>query len=121
MTENDLEDFASFLKEKNFSYQTDSEAALEDLVAVAREEQLYDENIETIDKLKAGMSHSLERDLETQKRDVAELLESELAGRYFYDAGMVEYSLSRDNQVTEAVRIAEDGAHYRLLLQTPLK
>jgi carboxyl-terminal processing protease len=121
MTENDLEDFASFLKEKNFSYQTDSEAALEDLVAVAREEQLYDKNIETIDKLKAGMSHSLERDLETQKRDVAELLESELAGRYFYDAGMVEYSLSRDNQVTEAVRIAEDGAHYRLLLQTPLK
>lgn len=121
VTESDLEDFASFLKAKNFSYQTDSEAALEDLVAVAREEKLYDENVETIDKLKAGMSHSLERDLVTQKRDVAELLESELAGRYFYDAGMVEYTLSRDSQVLEAVRIAEDGARYRSLLQTPAR
>jgi carboxyl-terminal processing protease len=121
VTENDIEDFASFLKGKNFSYQTDSEAALEDLIAVAQEEQLYDKNIETINKLKAGMSHSLERDLETQKRDVVELLESELAGRYFYDAGMVEYSLSRDNQVMEAVRIAEDGARYNSLLQTPAR
>jgi carboxyl-terminal processing protease len=121
VTESDLADFASFLKAKNFSYQTDSEAALEDLVAVAREEKLYDENVETIDKLKAGMSHSLERDLVTQKRDVAELLESELAGRYFYDAGMVEYTLSRDSQVLEAVRIAEDGARYRSLLQTPAR
>jgi len=121
VTDIDLADFASFLKAKNFSYQTDSEAALEDLVAVAREEKLYDENAETIDKLKAGMSHSLERDLVTQKRDVAELLESELAGRYFYDAGMVEYSLSRDSQVLEAVRIAEDGARSRSLLQTPAR
>ncbi len=121
VTESDLEDFASYLKEKNFSYQTDSEAALEDLVAVAREEKLYDENAQTLDKLKAGMSHSLERDLETQKLDVTELLESELAGRYFYDAGMVQYSLSRDNQVMEAVSIAEDGARYRSLLQTPAK
>ncbi|HWR74972.1 MAG TPA: S41 family peptidase, partial [Bacteroidales bacterium] len=119
VTESDLADFASFLKEKNFSYQTDSEAALEELVAVAREEELYDANIETINKLKTGMSHSLERDLETQKRDVTELLESELAGRYFYDAGMVKYSLSRDNQVMEAVRIAEDGTRYRSLLMTP--
>jgi carboxyl-terminal processing protease len=121
VTESDLADFASFLKGKNFSYKTDSEAALEDLVAVAREEELYDANSETIDKLKAGMSHSMERDLETQKREVTELLESELAGRYFYDAGMVEYSLPRDNQVLEAVRIAEDGERYRSLLQTPVK
>ena len=119
VTESDLADFASFLKEKNFSYQTDSEAALEELVAVAREEELYDANIETINKLKAGMSHSLEKELETQKRDVTELLESELAGRYFYDAGMVKYSLSRDSQVMEAVRIAEDGARYRSILMTP--
>jgi len=47
------------------------------------------------------------------------LLESELAGRYFYDAGMVKYSLSRDSQVMEAVRIAEDGARYRSILMTP--
>jgi carboxyl-terminal processing protease len=117
VTESDLEDFAAFLKEKKFSYQTSSEAALDELVTIAKEEKLYDNNSETIDELKAGLSHSLERDLETQKRDVAELLESELAGRYFYDAGMVEYSLARDTQVKEAVRFSEDRALYMSLLK----
>ncbi|MNC99982.1 hypothetical protein D3C83_184580 [compost metagenome] len=55
-----------------------------------------------------------------QYRDeVEELLESELAARYFYDWGMIKYSLSRDSQVKEAVNIAGDRAGYGSLLQTP--
>ncbi len=51
------------------------------------------------------------------EKDVAELIESELAGRYFYDSGMVQYSLSRDSQVKEAISIAGDRARYQSLLQ----
>jgi carboxyl-terminal processing protease len=121
VTESDLENFTAFLKEKNFSYQTSSEAALEELVAIAKEERLYDENRAAIDNLKTGMSHTLEKDMVSQKRDVTELIESELAGRYFYDGGMVRYSLPRDTQVKEAIKIAEDRAGYQSLLQAPVK
>ncbi len=120
ITESDLAGFADFLKERNFSYQTGSEALLEELVSIAKEEQLYDGNSSTIDTLKAGLSHSLEKDLTSQKNEVTELIESELAGRYFYDAGQIRYSLPRDTQVKEAVKIAEDRAHYKALLQTPV-
>ncbi|HEY9020135.1 MAG TPA: hypothetical protein VIN17_05720, partial [Paracoccaceae bacterium] len=51
--------------------------------------------------------------------DVTELIESELAGRYFYDWGTVEYSVSRDAQIRKAVEIAGDRAKYASLLKAP--
>jgi len=120
VTDNDLNDFSVFLKERNFGYKTNSEAALDKLVSVAKDEQLYNDNIPALDSLKAGLSHNLEKDMMSQKRDVTELIESDLAGRYFYDAGMVKYSLKHDTQVMEAVKIAEDRARYMTLLQPPV-
>ena len=119
MTDDDLERFGDFLAERNFTYRTDSESILEELARVAREENLYDENREALEKLKSGLSHSLERELTEYRSDVTELLESELAGRYFYDWGMVEYSVSRDTQIKEAISIAGDRARYSSLLKTP--
>jgi len=80
---------------------------------------LYDANREALDKLKSGLSHTLEREMTLYRSEVTELLESELAGRYFYDWGMVEYSLSRDTQVREAINIAGDKARYASLLRAP--
>jgi carboxyl-terminal processing protease len=108
ITGTDLEQFAGFLRKRNFTYQTGSEILLGELANAAKEENLYDANSDEIEKLKSGLSHSLERDLEAQKDDITELLESELAGRYFYDAGVVEYSLAGDSQVQEALKIAGD-------------
>jgi carboxyl-terminal processing protease len=117
LNERDMERFKEFLGEKKFSYRTNSEALLEELTTSAREEDLLNDNSETIEKLKEGLSHTLDRDMSVYGEDVAELIESELAGRYFYDSGMVLYSLSRDSQVKEAISIAGDRARYLSILK----
>lgn len=117
ITDSDLESFAGFLKERNFSYKTNTEKVIDELVQTAKEENTYDENRETIELLKERTGHNLEKDLLSQKRDVAELIEAELAGRYFYDAGMVRYSLTRDSQVLEALKIAADRGRYSSILR----
>lgn len=119
LSESDLVRFRAFLEEKNFSYQTNSESALEDLIATAREEKLYDDNSQALEQLRALLGHSLDRDVAGQKAEVTELIESELAGRYFYDAGMIKYSLSRDSQVREAIKISADRDRYDSLLEGP--
>ena len=113
----DIERFAAFLTERKFTYRSDSEALLDELAKAATEEELYNDNREAIEKLRSGLGHTLERDMSAYGKDVAELIESELAGRYFYDSGMVQYSLSRDSQVKEAISIAGDRARYQSLLQ----
>ena len=117
LNERDMERFEAFLGEKKFTYRTNSEAMLEELTNSAREEDLFIDNRETIEKLREGLSHTLERDMSVYGAEVAELIESELAGRYFYDAGMVQYSLTRDSQVKEAISIAGDKARYQSLLR----
>ena len=119
VTDSDLERFEQFLRERNFSYRTGSEIMLEELASAAREEDLYEANSSEIEKLKTGLGHSLERDMAAQKSDIVELLESELAGRYFYDAGTVRYSLARDRQVQTALEIAGDRMRYDSLLKGP--
>ena len=119
ITDEDLRQFKSFLAGKNFTYKTGSENLLDELVTTAVEEGLYEANREELDKLKSGLSHTLDRDMDLYRNDVTELIESELAGRYFYDRGMVEYSISRDTQIKEAIRIAGERDRYLSLLNTP--
>ncbi len=119
LNENDIERFRMFLEEKKFSYKTSSESALEDLIATASEEKLYDDNSKALEQLRAGLSHSLDRDIILRKDEVIELIESELAGRYFYDAGMIKHSLARDTQVKEAITISSDRDRYASLLRGP--
>ncbi|HOC47184.1 MAG: S41 family peptidase [Bacteroidales bacterium] len=119
ITENDLDQFTNFLAGKKFSYRTDSESILEELTKTAMEEGLYDSNREAMEKLKSGLSHTLEREMTLYRPDVTELIESELAGRYFYDWGMVEYSVTRDTQIKKAIDIAGNRAHYASLLKAP--
>jgi len=116
LNERDMERFEAFLAERKFSYRTNSEAMLEELTKSAREEDLFNDNREAIERLREGLSHTVERDMSVFGADVAELIESELAGRYFYDAGMVQYSLTRDSQVKEAISIAGDKARFQSLL-----
>jgi carboxyl-terminal processing protease len=113
----DLADFAAFLKDKKFSYESSTETVLDELVETAKTEKLYDENRDAIDRLRAQLSHTLDRDLADQKKEVTELIESELAGRYFYDAGAIMYSLPRDTQVTDAVKVLADREHYMSILK----
>ncbi len=47
----DIERFAAFLTERKFTYRTDSEALLDELAKAATEEELYNDNRETIEKL----------------------------------------------------------------------
>lgn len=119
ITGEDLEQFKIFLSEKKFEYKTDSESILEELAKTAAEEGLYDSNREEMEKLKTGLSHTLGREMTIYRQDVTELLESELAGRYFYDWGMVEYSISRDTQIKKAIDITADRAQYASLLRVP--
>lgn len=116
INEDDLERFKAFLVEKGFEYQTGSESILRELNRVAREEGIYDENSEMLEKLKQGLGHTLEREMTLYCDEVTELLESELAGRYFYDWGAVRYSISRDTQISEALKAASDRNRYAELL-----
>ncbi len=117
ITDGDLEEFTQFLKERKFTYTNDSGGMLEQLITASRQEGLYDKNREAFEQLRPGLQHSLEEEIGLYRSEVIELIEAELSGRYFYDWGMIRYTIERDKQVEKAIEIASDRERYYALLR----
>ena len=115
-TEKDYADFREYLKSRNFDYRTSSEEAFNELVDNARKEKYYDINKDLFNSLQGKITHNLEQDLSTFKKEITELLEDEIIGRYFYEAGAISWSLGKDEQVKKAAEVLENPTLYSSIL-----
>ena len=110
-------DFMAFVKEKNFSYTTESEKKLKELKMMAEEEG-YLENIgEQIDALERKLLADKENDLIKNRKDIEDLLRLEIVSRYYYQTGRIEASLQNDDDLQEAFDILLNPDRYQTLLK----
>ncbi len=115
-TDYDYADFYSFLVERDFDYQTLTETALSDLVTTAKREKYYDLYEALFKELQQDLSHSLSQDLDLFKEEIVGLLEDDIVSRYFYEEGMIQWSVQKDKQVIKAIEILNDSQKYDSLL-----
>lgn len=116
ISDKEYENFKSYLMEEDWEYTTQSEEQLEDLIETAKKEQYYESAEENIQKLKEDLTPDKENDLESFKPTVKSLLEEEIAGRYYYQAGSIEASLEEDVQLDKALEILMDSTMYMEIL-----
>ena len=110
-------DFKAFVKSKNFKYDKQSERILADLKEVAKFEGYFDENTQKqFEALEASLNHDLDRDLETFRDEIRQLLSIEIVKRYYYQKGEVIESIKNDKDLTEACAVLNDNARYSQLL-----
>lgn len=102
------EDFINFVKEKGFSYKTQSEKALKSLIKTAKSEKYYEIAEKEFAQLSDKMKHDNETDLRRFKDEVIELLNEEIISRYHFQAGRIELSIETDPQVLTATKVVND-------------
>ncbi len=111
----DWDDFQGYLQKNGFQYESDAEQALAKLRTAATEEGL---NIGgELDKLAGTIDSKQVSELNSNKKELIDLIEKEIAGRYYYQRGMVQMGLRNDREVKEAIAVLTDGERYRKLLQ----
>ena len=98
-------DFMKFVKDKNFSYTTESEKAIEKLKKVAKDEGYLDKIQPQIDLLEKNFAAEKENDLISNRKDIEELLRSEIVGRYYFQKGRIISSLNDDPDLKRAFEI----------------
>ena len=99
------QDFMNFVKEKGFSYTTESEKAIEKLKKTAKDEGYLDKIQPQIDLLEKNFAAEKENDLINNRKDIEELLRSEIVGRYYYQKGRIVASLKDDPDLARAFEI----------------
>ena len=98
-------DFMQFVKEKNFTYTTESEKAIEKLKKTAKEEGYLDKIQSQIELLEKNFASEKEKDLLNNRKDIEELLRSEIVGRYYFQKGRIISSLNDDPDLKRAFEI----------------
>ena len=99
------QDFMKFVKEKNFSYTTESEKAIEKLKKTAKDEGYLEKIQPQIEQLEKNFAVEKENDLLNNRKDIEELLRSEIVGRYYYQKGRIIASLQDDPDLKRAFEI----------------
>lgn len=111
------DDFSEFLTEKEFTYKSATEDALNRLSLMAKREKYYDINQELFIELKEKLSHTLGNDLVAFRKEVISLLEDEIIGRYYYEDGLIRHSIVDDKQIAKALEIIMDNNIYASTLK----
>ncbi|MFW5821620.1 MAG: S41 family peptidase [Bacteroidota bacterium] len=99
------EDFISFVMDKNFSYETQSERALRNLMQTAKSEKYYEIAEAEFKELSEKLKHDNEKDIKRFKDEIIELINEEIISRYYFQAGRVQLSIESDPQVFTAMDV----------------
>ncbi|RDV14048.1 S41 family peptidase [Pontibacter diazotrophicus] len=117
LTDKDYEDFVAYLADKDVSYRTGIESELEDVAKEAKEGKHYDDIKAELDAIKKKVSHNKANDLMRFKSEIKEVLEAEIASRYYLQKGYIESTFDDDPNILMAKQVLDDQQKYNSYLK----
>ncbi len=112
----EYDQFLDFVVQKNFKYDTDSEKALKKLEEFAKKDEYLDQVKVEIDAMQKKILDRKKNDLQNYKTEIINLIEKEIASRYYYQKGKIEVGLKNDPEIKESIKLFADPARYKKLV-----
>lgn len=110
------DDFANYLMDKEYEYETKTEKAIKKLQKEAEKEK-YSNDLETeLQALLSKMDYSKTNDIERFQDEISEVLEGEIVTRYYFQKGRIEASLKHDKEIEKAIEVLNNPALYNGIL-----
>ncbi|HEY4798332.1 MAG TPA: S41 family peptidase, partial [Bacteroidia bacterium] len=116
LTEDEYNDFVKYLSDKTYDYTTRSEKTLDDLKKNAESEKYFESIKSAYNELKSKIEANKKEDLAKYKPEIKDILEEEIASRYYYQRGRLESALRDDNEIKEAVKLLNDQQLYNSII-----
>ena len=117
VSDQEYQQFSNFVREKKFTYQTRSEKIIADLEKSIEEESKDPSALSHIKSISTKIEASKQSDLEKYKSEIKEILEAEIASRYYYQRGRIESTFNDDIEINEALRILNNPSLYSAIIQ----
>ena len=121
LSEKDFNDFKEFIADKDYDYTTKSEKTMDDLKKNSEDEKYFNDVKPEFEALKAKLTHNKKDDIEKNKEEIRQLLEEEIASRYYFQNGRIEAAFDRDNEVKKAVEVLSNPTMYSGILNGTFK
>lgn len=117
ITDSIYSDFKTFIDPDRFKYDRLCESGITYLREAAQAEGYMNDSVKAeFERLENLLKHDLNHDLDFNRKVVSQVLDEEIADRYFDEATMVRRSLRGDEDVEAAVAVLSDPKKYDQLL-----
>ncbi|MBR3573233.1 MAG: S41 family peptidase [Bacteroidales bacterium] len=109
-------EFVDFLKDKDYSYKSETEEVLEKLKKSAENEKLFSSIEPYYNQLLKKLEEEKKNDLQKYKAEICSYLASEIAVRYYYQKGRIINMLNEDPDIAMAKSVLLDTQRYNSIL-----
>jgi carboxyl-terminal processing protease len=117
LSDADYNDFTKYLADKNYNYTTSSEKLLSSLKTEATKEKQFADIQGEYDILKSKLLTSKKNDLQQHKAEIKQVLENEIASRYYFERGRYETNFKYDKELAQAVKTMQDKVQLASILK----
>lgn len=121
ITDQDYDNFISWLEGKEYDYTTYLEKSIEDMKKNAEKVDYYDEVKDQIEALEKRVKHSKEQDLVTNKEEIMEIMSQEIVSRYYFQEGMIQSGLRHDKEIQIATDLLKEPIKIEMVLSASSK
>jgi carboxyl-terminal processing protease len=113
----DFLDFKQFLKTEKFAFDTETELALKNTLAIAKKEKI-DESINSeYEQLLAALKKSQDKLLDKNQKEIKNLITNEIIKRYQYQEGLYQYYLKNNSEIKKALSVLNNSNEYKSILK----
>lgn len=113
----DFEDFKTFLKSNNFTYETNTEKALVKVIENAKKEGLDDNIQNDYNTLISNLNNSKALAINENEQEILNLLTDEIVKRYVYREGLYDYYVDHNAEIKKAQEILSNPSKYSSYLR----
>ncbi len=117
LTDVQFEEFSSWLKTQSFKYESSIEKEMLKIENISTGiSEKSDVFSNTLADIKSEIHIPLKQKLEAEKTLVMQILEEEIALRYYNEEGGIEANLGDDNEIAQAIKILNNPTKYKAIL-----
>lgn len=117
ITDSIYSDFKKFLDPSKFKYDKVCETMLADLKKAAKTEGYMNDSVKVqFDALEQMLKHDLNKDLDSNRAAISEILSNEIVKRYYFQRGQVINNLKYDPAMKRAAEVLGNPDEYKKIL-----
>lgn len=116
VTDEIYKEFLNYLKDKEYTYTTETEKYLEDLRVVAEEEKYFEDIAVMYNEMKKRIEEEKSSELEKYKDEISDYLASEIISRYYFQKGKYVDMMRCDPEIAAAKQLLLDQKRYQSIL-----
>ncbi|NQX86117.1 MAG: S41 family peptidase [Flavobacteriaceae bacterium] len=105
LKDEDFRAFKSYLKSKNFAFETKTEIALAKAMDLAKDEELDKDLSKNYEDLLAQLNTIKTKAIDNNKAQLLQLLENEIVKRHVYREGLFKYNITNNLEIKKATEI----------------